>query len=449
MVWIVNTGHASDEVAFDDWVNPNALIVSEMVGAMSWSGGFSGRYNYFDGFTRTGGGWNATGFDGNQPVRVQNSATSVDSEWAVPPYGEVFGNPRLEPVALGGIHGKGLWLDGATGVRYSIPVQPRSVDTPFYVGLFVDPRFADDDQRRVLIQFPDQSRVDLQGLDRIVYVDQDGFDLQTYTLPGAKALAEHSWHHLGWLIDPGGTRVRLYRNGDPFATWNAGADQTLFKINAGHLFVGKVEGGQGAGFVGWIDEFKVFGESPNFEVICNHARGTLIEEPYIVQVQPPQQVLGMALAHSPIDSSTLPGQALDAAAATHTKTLWRRRCFHDYTVEQPGAHLQNLPPQARSVRESMLFPEGPIVWNQPRPDSSNNGFCLSCHVDSSLAPSLQVGALTADANGTWMVDDPRRQPSHPPVAVSGQIPADHYGPLLPATDLVEQGAQQDQWVFPD
>jgi len=228
----------------------------------------------------------------------------------------------------------------------------------------------------------------------------------------------HQWSHLGLVVFPGGTQVRLYLNGDRIQTWNAAAGQRLFRMldpaatpGPGlmyQLYAGQVEGQSSGGLHGWIDELKVFAENPNPEVICNHARGTLVK---------------------------VPGTP--------------RYCYHDYASE-PGAHLGNLPPGVTSLRAQLLFPKGPLVWNQSRPDSRDNNFCLSCHVDTHFTPSLRVEALQ-ELPLVPMADDPRRQPLHPPRLISGHIPADHYGPGLPGQSViaVPEGELQDQWVFPD
>src|SRR6185503_764910 len=77
----------------------------------------------------------------------ENSATGTTG--LVPPYGAVIGDSlqgtRIEPVPLGGINGKGLWLSDLAGVQYAISSNvastARAVGT-LYLGLFIDPRFA-------------------------------------------------------------------------------------------------------------------------------------------------------------------------------------------------------------------------------------------------------------------------------------------------------------------
>ena len=441
VVWTVNTGHVSDEVAFDDWIDPNAFIVSAMTPSMAWAGGSNNRFDLFDGFERTGF-WEGLGFSGAQPTRVQNSATAVATDWSIPPWGEVFGNGRIEPGALGGIRGRGLWLDGQTGARYPVVPQPQDPDaTYWFVGVFLDARFADDTTRRLIIRFPDESRLELEGRRKIHFVDDAGLDLASYTLSAAQALPSPGWAHLGLVVHPGGTKVRLYLNGDRIKTWNAGAGQKLFGMvppgATGELYLGKVEGGSEEGFRGWLDELKVIAENPKSEVICNHARGTLIEQSFIQTV--PFPVLGGQAPRGPVP---------DQATAVLKLPRVVRSCYHDYTSE-PGAHLKNLPANAKSIRSQILFPEGPLEWNEPRPESSTNAFCLSCHVDSHVTSSLKVEALVKNPL-LDMWEDPRRQPLQPPALISGHIPAGLYG-SEPQSDQIAppEGEKQDQWVSPD
>jgi len=434
VVWNVATGHATDEVAFDDWVNPNAFIFSQMNAAMSWAGGVIGNnFDVFDGFERVAGlgGWIGRGFTGAQPVRVQNSATPPDAVWAVPAYGRTYGAARIEPVALGGIRGKGVWLTGSSGIAYDVPSnQPRSPDTfPWYAGIFIDSRFADDSIRRDLIRFPDGSRLQLTGRHAIHLVDPFGVDQHVRALAANQILPESGWAHLGLLIQAGGQQVRIYLNGDPLSTWTASGNETLFRVTpGGTLHVGQVENSAAPGFRGWVDEFKLFAENPGPEVICNHARGTLIETMTTVEPEKLNRISPIVIDPEPVPV---------------------RSCFHDYGREQPGAHLRNLPSGTVSLREQLLFPEGPLHYDQPRPDSSGNGFCLSCHTSTQATPSLRVDALLP-APGVLMQHDPRRQPMQPAALIFGHIPANLYAPGVPPFAIIAPpwGAEQDQWVFP-
>lgn len=443
VVWFVNTGRVSDEVAFDDWVSPHGFVNSEMNMSMTWAGSLNGLMELYDGFAKTAN-WTGDGFDGTREVRVQNSATG-HTVWKLPTAGHVVGNARMEPVALGGIRGHGLWLDGDTGIRYDVPQnQPQSMDdTHWYAGLFIDARFGDDSTLRDLLRFPDGSRVQLEGRSRIRFVDGAGTVMLDHGLSTTQKIPQIGWFHIGLLIDPGGQRVRLYRNGDRIRTWNG--SQPLFRLESGttrgELWVGKIEGEATEGFRGWVDEFKLFAERPNREVICNHARGTMVEAPYAIQAQ---RTTGGGTSSSSAGGSS----ATFAQAEATPQPAVYRYCFHDYSTEI-GAHLGNIPSNATSIRERLIFPEGPLEFDHPRPDSASNLFCLSCHTADQVTDSLKVDALVA--NPIWLLqEDPRRQPMMPPRMISGHVPAGYYPSGKPLDDEESAtGFFQDFWVFPD
>ena len=436
VTWLVNTGHVSDELAFDDYLDPNALIVAPMNAALSWGGAAAWwRMQHHDGFGMAAAAQQGSGFDGE--IRLQNAATALAADWVIPAYGSVFGTVRVEPVANGGIHGRGLWLDGASGLSWTIPNQRARVDTtPWFVGLFLDSRFPDDDQRRRVMEFPDGTSLQLVGRHRIVYLAADGTTVHAdLSLPTSLQVPVRDWMHLGLVIEDAGATVRLYLDGFLFNRWRAAGAERLFRIDRGTLTIGAEPGPAGqAGIRGWIDELKVIASDPNPEVICNHARGTLIQKPratWTDAVSPYPKTSHLELA------TALPAPWFGAQFA----------CFHDYGRKQPGAHLRNLPTGSRSLREDLLFPEGPLEFGQPRPDSSANAFCLSCHVPQH-PPSLSPDALVPRA--IRMEDDPRRQPSQPPRLIFGNIPAGYYPNGEPTTPMVAPpgGSKQDQWVFP-
>jgi len=95
-------------------------------------------------------------------------------------------------------------------------------------------------------------------------------------------------------------------------------------------------------------------------------------------------------------------------------------CFLDLDRDY-GAHLQNLPEGTEGMRMAIHFPEGPVRYGAPRPDSSGNGFCLSCHTAEGKG-AMGLGALEYRPD-VRAEDDPRRQPMQPPRRVFGNIPA--------------------------
>lgn len=438
VVWTVNSGKGSDEVVFDDYLDPDALIVSEMSGSLSFAGGTpAGHFYYHDGFVRTGS-LTGSGFDGSEVVRVQNAATALPARWKIPPYGKVTGGARLEPVALGGIRGKGLWLDGDDAIEYTIAAQPQDIHAaPLYVSVFLDSRFADDTTVRRLFTFPDGSAIEVVGRHAVRFRRSGGAVQVTYGLPAAAPLASKGFSHLGFTIDQGGGRVKVHLDGYLYRTWTS-ASVDLFRFVPGTFRVGAAPGV--AGVRGWIDEVKVLASAPDPEVACNHARGTLIGLP-----------AGYAGPWAAVASrypATSHAALTDRLVAASQPAFDRYACFHDYLNEH-GAHLGNVPVGTASVRQSVVFPEGVLVWDEPRPDSSQNTFCLGCHVSGQRA-SLTPAALAYDPT-RLMSNDRRRQPLQPPRLVFGNVPPQY----VPATGLPSAayqtgpgGTRLDQWVFP-
>ncbi|MCA9771702.1 MAG: hypothetical protein KC466_04790 [Myxococcales bacterium] len=441
VVWVMSTGIATDEVAFDDYVDPNAFIVSNMQGSIT-------QLRDSRGVTlSTPKYWNGQAwvlllafrpleefyrliFDVYDEVHVQNAATSLG--WNVPAYGRVeAGTGRIEPTALGGIKGKGLWLDGTDTVRYPIPEQPRPVTAvDWYMGIFLDSR-APNDAPRTLASFADGTVLDLAG--RTVRYRADGEVLHEVLLPSGGPGG--GWFHVGLRFQSGNRTVTLLADG--FALDRFEAPRPMFTMAPGTLAIG--EWGPTAGFKGWIDEFKVLAHDVNPEVACNHAHGTLVR----IDENPGWSEIAArypAWAHDEV-----------AAAAGDAGFGARYACFHDYSADY-AAHLANLPAGTGSVRAAINFPEGPLRAGVPRPDSTGNAFCLNCHHAKGKG-GLSLEALARRADVPAEVD-PRRQPHQPPARVFGNIPggwiAPGPGPGSPAEGFQAppEGALVDPWLLP-
>lgn len=127
-------------------------------------------------------------------------------------------------------------------------------------------------------------------------------------------------------------------------------------------------------------------------------------------------------------------------------------CYLDHSDDY-AAHLANLPAGTTSLREAITFPEGPVRAGVPRPDSSDNPFCLSCHTEDGR-DAMGLDALAYDPS-VLAEHDPRRQPSQPPRRVFGNIPAGWIppgdGPGSPAEALQAppEGLLIDPWVLPE
>jgi len=212
----------------------------------------------------------------------------------------------------------------------------------------------------------------------------------------------------------------------------------LFSLGRGTLVVGR-SGASWTGVRGWVDDLVVLAHDVNPEVACNHAGGTLIEvldNPTWTEV-----------------ASAYPRWAHEALSARVGASAEARfACMVDYTTDY-GAHLGSVPPGTRGIRDTVNFPEGPLRAGVPRPDSTANDFCLSCHHEAGQG-GLSLEALVFQAD-TMLEHDARRQPTQPPRRVFGNIPAgwipEGQGPGSPteALQAPPEGALIDLWVLPD
>lgn len=453
VIWPLSNCKQVDEIVFDDYIDPGAFIVANMVGLMTFPPNPGGSLGY--NVMTHHSGWNGSGF--TLSVKLQNAATGLG--WALPTHGLVVnGNPngrgRLEPAAAGGVHGKGLWLTGDNGLQFTVPVQAPATKIyghDWYVGVFVDCRYDDDDaSERRLLTFPDGTSIRLYARRQVLYADAAGSIVQRITLPPVVTsqpanplddlLPRTGWAHLGFQIRRAGKDVEFLLDGLPYARFQDFAS-ALFQMPAGNLTVGRPSGTSLLGFRGWIDDLKVFTHALDPETACNHAGGTLVGLP--ANYTGPWKTLFAdripAWAHAKI-SATLRngGNAAHAAYA----------CFHHY-VGDNGVHRDSIPNGTVHVRQQVLFPEGPLFHDKPRPDTSRNGFCLSCH-EAQGAGGLGLGALVYNGRANAAAD-PRRQPSQPPARIHGFIPAglvDSTNLPTAATTTAPSGQFIDAWLLP-
>ncbi len=450
VVWLVSSGKATEEVAFDPYVNPNGFILSSGLASVT-NDGAGGPSIYNDGFDRPNMDNFNSGTVGSgvtRAVHVQNAATAVSPEvvkasggaltpsagrWRVPAYGLGGGDVRIEPVNAGGVAGieRGLWLSGAGSVTYAIPAQPDATtlaSTPWYAGIFLDTRPAPGDGPatvRRIFTFPDGSVLEMEGRGKLRFGQPAS--LTTVTLPSDAPAVD--WVHLAFVSTP--KSVALYENGFLFAT--IATPKPVLRIAEGKLVLGAAPATPG--FRGWIDRFEVYAEAPNPEIACNRAMGTLVG-------------LSATTTHGALyDKARLYPASSHAAVSALLPSTGRfplYACFNDTTSEF-GANLNDIPAGGTSVRTSLLFPEGPLVWNAPRPDSSKNAFCLDCHVPDH-PHTLTPAALVLNASLTEY-QDPRRRPLQPFPFLSGDVPANLFGPSMPPT-ASGAGVNVDMYLYP-
>ena len=420
VAWLVSNGTATDVVAFDDWVDPHYLISSEMVQAKT----------AVEATTGSGGLLLAENFK-----RVQNAASGL---YKTPAYGEIIGKGEVERVAVGGAQGKGLFLRPSSGLAYTISSDQRRVlsNGVWFVGVAIDPRMKNDLNYRRLLGFPDGSAIDLQGLHSVSFVTATG---KRFGFALNAALPFASYSHLGFRIQPNGSRVEVFRDGMLVQDWVNPSPTTdpLLRIQPGTFSVGSASGAANpsAGFHGWIDNVKVVGEAQSMtdEQMCNHSLGSVVALDRTLDANSP------LLKKAQSVPSVFHDRIRRASGSAESQFL----CFDANKNQDGWVDLNVLPAGVVSLRHALLFPEGNFVFDQPRPDSSNNAFCVSCHTDDGSGrrpPSLMLNALTFNSQITKALD-PRRQPSEPPARVFGNLPAGTWTPFPLADEVAPIGGK--------
>ncbi len=419
VVWHMTNGKQTDEVGFDDYHDPDALIIANMAGLLTWEEDVpppSYAAQIHDSTMKHHSGWDGTDF--NDPVRLQNAATAPAASWVVPKWGRVIGGGRLEPAAAGGVRGKGFWLDGANGLEFFVDNQPTPIGSrDWYVGLYVDCRFDDDGVRRRLLTFPDDSSLQLVGRRQVQFVNANGVVAHRSTLPSGQPdlLPRFGWAHLAVQVREAGWSVDLHLNGLLFDRWSDPlADLPLFQMVRGKFTLGKAAAATEPGVRGWTDDLKVFAHAVDAETAANHAGGTVIGLP---AADTGRWSINHADRYPAWAHDELSAQLRNLGEIPSDKYA----PLHDYARDH-GVHEDVIAGSGGTHhRDGFHFPEGPLFWNAPRPDSTDNRFCTSCHHSGGLG-GLNLGALTLDPT-LPAFRDARRQPSQPPQTLHGVIPA--------------------------
>ncbi|HYF35387.1 MAG TPA: hypothetical protein VD994_08875, partial [Prosthecobacter sp.] len=446
VAWPLTNGQQTDEVAFDDYLDPDAFIIANTAGLLTFvnNGTSSNYYTHHS-------GWSSSTNTFANPVKLQNAATALASRWVVPKHGLVVGNGRLEPAATGGVHGKGFWMNGSIGLEFAVVAQPQSVSAKnWYVGMFVDCRTADDGVERRLITFPDNTSIRLSGRRQVVYANAAGTIVNRITLPPVSTttpasemddlIPDTGWAHLAFQIRKNGTEVDFHLNGLIYNRWQD-IYTSLFQVPAGKLTLGKPAALALNGFTGWIDDFKMIAHAVDYETACNHAGGTLIGLPsaYTAEFKTKFADRFPAWTHDEITK----------VLRNNGETTYPKYANYYKYRQDNGIHRGNIPSGTVALRQSIHFPEGPLFYNAPRPNSVQNQFCITCH-HSAAQPGLDLDALSWD-NTFNANDDPRRQPMQPPKRIYGQIPAgliDSTNQPATATALGASGKLIDDWMLP-
>jgi hypothetical protein len=422
VVWRMVTDAGEDDVAFDDQLDPRAMIISTMQAAVS-----NEHAGFFDGNLRSADPF----FEGSTPVSnqrlIENTATSVSPsvrsaavaagvgpkvpaghvQWTVPAAGQLLGGARIEPIAAGGKRGKGVYLDSDDRIEYTIPAH-TSFAGPWMYSFWFDLRIGTQPPGRVLTT-PDGSF--LQVVDETTFQYKGpSTPLVTITVPAILKLELNEWRHFA-LISRGdaANTVELYIDGFLFHRATNGAP--VLRMTAGKLTLGAVPSAGKPGLVGYYDELKVTARAPGVEEMCNHAYGTLIGDFWgsdDIAAAYPQAF------HDEISALLGAGGGFE-----------RYRCEIASAPSWMGFNCVGKThfvgnPLVTCMHRELAFPEGPLHANEARPSTIGNKFCESCHMSSNPTQSLKPAALTEGI--VDMKDDLRRQPMQPPRRLWGKHP---------------------------
>ncbi len=172
VVWNVSTNtKRNSEVIFDEYLLNSALIVAHMnapVGDFPDIGGQDFRALPIDGFfpevptANVRGGGNAR-FGYLHSPYVQNAATtSTDFRTnadSIPSHLYLMGGARIEPVAMGGARGKGIYLDGRNDYLETADTFDLVDPGDWYLGVWLDSREASASRVRTVFYLPDGSSI--------------------------------------------------------------------------------------------------------------------------------------------------------------------------------------------------------------------------------------------------------------------------------------------------
>ncbi len=427
VVWTGSVGTMTDEISFDESLDNRLLLFADMNAALQFQPNQT-QFSYFNGNIHNG--------KSSQEIRLQNVAASK------PPYGVLTGG-RVEPVALGGRFGRGVYLDSDKDlIKFGFN---KAVPSPnLYLGLFVSPRGVGG--KRQIFKFPNGSSLSIENGSIVLRAKKMGardFSEQTISLPH-NPFVNRQWVHLGLA-----TKALPKTSNPPFQldVYIDGmiiARQAFptrpFTIDPGDLVIG-------GGFRGWYDEVRVMNALPNSEEACSFAYGTLgqIETAGAAATESKWKELAKrypAVGHQEIRTEL-------AAAGTRVAPSDQFVCLVNHNSRFGWSTALPKPATIKSyIRSPILMQSGEFKASLPRPDSRNNRFCRSCHEPAHLIPGLRVeGPLSFVANRE-MRNDRRKQPTQPIRIWGGRLPAGllgaHGNLVLPAG-----GESVYRYIFPD
>lgn len=501
VVWTASSNtERNAEIVFDDYLNRNALVVAHMNAPMT-----TASYSYPDNVGKPGmppeqkpptydDGFTAAKPHGSveaedpaarpqyrltRSPQLQNASTieaGASGLGIAPAALMLYGGARVEPVALGGVIGKGVYLDGVNDHIKATFANPKRTD--WYFGVWLDGR--DLGTLRTVLAFePDDvtTTQELRQKKKLFYgswiaVSSNqvsirggsptavGYTTQTVSLAPLQ-LGNGTYFHFGvksWM--DGATRyVQILINGNPVGTaqsFKGGTRKVLIHdppdpdhyesktygpgMNMKSWFSlglaampGSLDVEAPPTFRGWVDELRVFAMSPaertapHFEEqVCNQALGSLVS------------VLSSDFQASP---GSIERRLADTAGKYGIKaSVGGQLCeqikleSHDYPNDlglQQGktlcaARAHKNTSSGRCLRSTKLGVASiPVVAHQYLPNFSNVAFCSSCHINpSDPLPGLRPSALQPGSAATgYAYQDRRRRPTDWPRVLTGYLPS--------------------------
>ncbi len=463
VVWHFGSSRHTEELVFDDYSNPHFLINADMTGAIGFTKGAAMRH--YDGINKSKE-TNALPHQlGRIPLLFQNASTAPAQFLTPPKYGYPLGDLRLEPISKGGIYGKGLWLEKSFGLSFDVPQQKNgglniAKKKNWFVSLFLDPRKnskKDNSRRSNVFHLSSGKSVKLYKSNAAMKYSNLAYDyIELWNgnkLVGRSKLARgiwfDQWSHLAIQFRSYGKLPQYFQNGFLAGEIKAiGNLNNFFTINSGtKVTLGNFVKNRTYGLKGWVDEFKVLAGFPTLEEKCNYGRGILVK------------VQNNASKGAKYYSSRFPASSHELyAKKVNENRNSRYMCFTRYgnynmknfTTQETIAHRLNIPKGLTSYREKFLFGAKILKYNKPRPNFTQNQFCMGCHLprDKYTFRELDMRALTQGSKRSQY--DQRRQPMQPPQRFRGVIPAHYFGKNRPMKEQVATGAKSyiDYWVLP-
>jgi hypothetical protein len=415
LVWTINNSVGSDEIAFDDYIDNRSLIVSSMIAGVEFinaPNSRSDRWYYRDGFD----GENDNIVDKqSRAILIQNAATSLTLP--IPPFGYLSAG-RVEPVALGGIHGRGLWLDGSNSLSYEFSTSITSSE--LFLSIFFDNRSTNENFRQ-LIGFPDGTRVFLNSTKLKIKNNEFQFEVP---LTSKKS----NWTHLGLAIAADGKSGAIYFNGMKKQSFTS--NKPIFRIENSKDKIILTIGKQNArdpmgGFRGWIDELKLFSYIPSSEVICNHAFGSLhwLKEEATTQwlevsdsfpLETHNEIFNELPSHFTREQNISPkARFVCTTDYKDSMGLYRSRLRHsEGLLSLRDVLFFSIPKEDSSIED------GRPLWNTKSMDYRNNQNCSACH-NAEERRGLDLASL--EATSFCALSDKRESHFLGPRYLSGQV----------------------------